>query len=261
MPRLHGGWLQDHRLWYVAVGENFGLGKGTHRGRPTEPRRASAREEPDRRRAGAGLLPVLRRPRLLPDRLHREPVRAKVATVSLIDALPALGGPMVARGVPRVALIPWNKKTVRGGRHGGLGGGLALPNEGAQSTATARRRTRCRGGRRAPPRLFQGRVVPIARVGAVRRGSPRRRGVFDVASKAPAMPYVHRAARGDDKRRLEALDGAHARARAARSAANFTEALDYRDEAPPEEGGVARRVIARGRQRIDEGASVANGRA
>ena len=66
--------------------------------------------------------------------------------------------------------------------------------------------------------------------------------VFDVASKAWALPYVHRAARGDDRRRLEALM-ARMRAPEPSDRPNFTEALDYPEEAPPEEGGVARRLL------------------
>ena len=80
---------------------------------------------------------------------------------------------------------------------------------GPGTRARSARRTRSAGARRGP--------------GAVPRGDVReltaKTHVFDVASKAWALPYVHRAARGDDKRRLEAL---MARMRAAEPAIGRT---------------------------------------
>ena len=115
VPRLHGGWLQDHKLWYVVqhAGENFGLGKGT-RHRPTRVNRGwAALVKKDPMGAARALLDCCRsfadRGYFLTDFIASQ-FAVKGSTVSLIDAPPALSGPMVARGVPRVALIPPNKK-------------------------------------------------------------------------------------------------------------------------------------------------------
>ena len=115
VPRLHGGWLQSDRLWYVVqhAGENFGLGKGT-RHRPTRVNRGwTALVKKDPIDAARALLDCCRsfadRGYFLTDFIASQ-FAVKGSTVSLIDAPPALSGPMVARGVPRVALIPPNKK-------------------------------------------------------------------------------------------------------------------------------------------------------
>ena len=111
VPRLHGGWLQDHKLWYVVqfAGENFGLGKGTKR-RPTRVNRGwAALVKKDPMGAARALLECCRsfadRGYFLTDFIASQ-FAVKGSTVSLIDAPPALSGPMVARGVPRVALVP-----------------------------------------------------------------------------------------------------------------------------------------------------------
>ena len=111
VPRLHGGWLQDHKLWYVVqfAGENFGLGKGTKR-RPTRVNRGwAALVKKDPLGAARALLECIRsfadRGYFLTDFIASQ-FAVKGSTVSLIDAPPALSGPMVARGVPRVALVP-----------------------------------------------------------------------------------------------------------------------------------------------------------
>ena len=111
VPRLHGGWLQDHKLWYVVqhAGENFGLGKGT-RHRPTRVNRGwAALVKKDPMGAARALLECCRsfadRGYFLTDFIASQ-FAVKGSTVSLIDAPPALSGPMVARGVPRVALVP-----------------------------------------------------------------------------------------------------------------------------------------------------------
>ena len=111
VPRLHGGWLQDHKLWYVVqhAGENFGLGKGT-RHRPTRVNRGwTALVKKDPIDAARALLDCCRsfadRGYFLTDFIASQ-FAVKGSTVSLIDAPPALNGPMVARGVPRVALVP-----------------------------------------------------------------------------------------------------------------------------------------------------------
>ena len=111
VPRLHGGWLQDHRLWYVVqfAGENFGLGKGTKR-RPTRVNRGwAALVKKDPMGAARALLECCRsfadRGYFLTDFIASQ-FAVKGSTVSLIDAPPVLSGPMVSRGVPRVALVP-----------------------------------------------------------------------------------------------------------------------------------------------------------
>ena len=111
VPRLHGGWLQDHKLWYVVqfAGENFGLGKGT-RHRPTRVNRGwAALVKRDPMGAARALLECCRsfadRGYFLTDFIASQ-FAVKGSTVSLIDAPPVLSGPMVARGVPRVALVP-----------------------------------------------------------------------------------------------------------------------------------------------------------
>ena len=199
VPRLHGGWLQSDRLWYVVqhAGENFGLGKGTKR-RPTRVNRGWASlVKKDPMGAARALLDCCRsfadRGYFLTDFIASQ-FAVKGSTVSLIDAPPVLSGPMVARGVPRVALVPaWRitaetfvslhaigrpKFDFHTGSSHRTGRGRArrtttVPTPSA-GTAAARRGPRARSARRA--RSAGARPRPGAGASRGRaRGSPRRR--------------------------------------------------------------------------------------
>ena len=221
VPRLHGGWLQDHKLWYVVqhAGENFGLGKGT-RHRPTRVNRGwAALVKKDPMGAARALLDCCRsfadRGYFLTDFIASQ-FAVKGSTVSLIDAPPALSGPMVARGVPRVALIPPNKK------------GTCATDGDCPHSFSWHCCCQARNAGEECEKNTVGGGAPEARgrclAGTCARLTAKTH-VFDVASKAWALPYVHRAARGDDKRRLEALM-ARMRAPEPSDRPNFTEALD-----------------------------------
>lgn len=232
VPKLYGGWINGlhpgtRQLWYVVqfAGEDFGVGKGT-RHRPTRVNRGwEALVKKDPITAARALLECCRsfsdQGYFLTDFGARQ-FAVKGHTVSLIDGPLVLSGPMASRGVPRVALLGKN-------RHNTCSDDAQCPHSfswhcccRAKNTGEeCEKNTEGGGAPEARGQCLMGTCAPLT----------SKTHVFDVASKAWALPYVHRTGRfkGNEKDRLLTLM-ARMRSPDPVKRPNFTEALSALDQ-------------------------------